>query len=240
MDCLHADLYAQEPGYWWSAVRRRRLFRLIVSMHTSGRGRRYLELGCGGGEFLSLLARRGIKALGVDLSYDACSVAGPKGMSVVNADILHLPFRDGSFSRILAFDILEHLPDEKDGMEEIYRVCGDGGIVFFTLPAFNCLRGVRDERLGHYRRYSRGSFERVLRGHGFKPVYSRYMFAALFLPLLASRFIPSAKGHGEVWCSGGIVNKLLNAYFYLESVLMEFLPLPFGSSLVCIARKCPR
>jgi len=235
---LHSDLYAQESGYWWSAARRKLLLRLLKKMHPSGSDCRYAELGCGGGEFLLLLARAGIKASGLDRSYEACSIAKSKGLCIVNADILRMPFRDKSFNRILAFDILEHLQDEKGGMEAISGVCGDGGIVFFTLPALNCLRTVRDKRLGHYRRYSRRSFERVLQEHKFKPVYSRYMFASLFLPLLFSRFIPSSSEHGEVWTAGGFVNRLFGVYFYLEGILTGLLPMPFGTSLVCIAQKC--
>jgi SAM-dependent methyltransferase len=50
------------------------------------------------------------------------------------ADALDLPFPDGHFDRVIAAEILEHLPDDRRAMAEIVRVTAPGGLVAVTVP----------------------------------------------------------------------------------------------------------
>nr|WP_297306779.1 class I SAM-dependent methyltransferase [uncultured Flavobacterium sp.] len=52
----------------------------------------------------------------------------------VKADICDLPFEDNSFDFILCNHVLEHIPDDKKAMQELYRILKPGGIGVFQIP----------------------------------------------------------------------------------------------------------
>jgi SAM-dependent methyltransferase len=71
-----------------------------------------LDVGCGGGLFLSLLARRGYRVVGVDSSVDAASAAWRhNSVPVVCGDLSQPPFPEGSCTAITMFHVLEHVYD---------------------------------------------------------------------------------------------------------------------------------
>jgi SAM-dependent methyltransferase len=71
-----------------------------------------LDVGCGGGLLPAMLIERGIQAMGLDSSTEACSIATRRhGVPAVTADLMNSPFPSGSFSLITLFHVLEHVPD---------------------------------------------------------------------------------------------------------------------------------
>ncbi len=97
-----------------------------------------LDLGCGRGEWLSLLKDRGFKAKGVDLNSAAISLCKEKGLDVVEADALEYlrSLRDESLGAVSGFHIIEHLDFELfiKILDEIVRVLKKGGVVIFETP----------------------------------------------------------------------------------------------------------
>jgi 2-polyprenyl-3-methyl-5-hydroxy-6-metoxy-1,4-benzoquinol methylase len=75
-------------------------------------GGRVLDLGCGRGEFLELLAGKGFQAEGVDLNAEMIDVCRDKGLAVERGDLLeHLAARpDASLDGIFSSQVIEHLP----------------------------------------------------------------------------------------------------------------------------------
>lgn len=71
---------------------------------------------------------RGEGEIGVDLHIDY--------RPTVQADCTKLPFKDGSFSEIRAFHVLEHIPDIVSVMNECYRVLKNNGIMTIRVPEF--------------------------------------------------------------------------------------------------------
>jgi SAM-dependent methyltransferase len=111
-------------------------------------GDRVLDIGCGYGRHSFEVLRRGGHAVAADLSdtelkdvlatFAAMSEAGDvptisRG-SVVNANVLTLPFADGAFDHVIASEILEHIPDDTHAMSEIARVTKPGGTITVTIP----------------------------------------------------------------------------------------------------------
>ncbi|MBI3551466.1 MAG: class I SAM-dependent methyltransferase [Elusimicrobia bacterium] len=91
-----------------------------------------LDLGCGRGELLHHLQRRGVRALGADFAPAALALARKTSSSpVVCCDAKRLPFKDNSFDRIFFLGVLDHLHDwELEAcFEEFKRTLKPGGVV---------------------------------------------------------------------------------------------------------------
>ncbi|MGV6876084.1 methyltransferase domain-containing protein, partial [Pseudochelatococcus sp. B33] len=97
-----------------------------------------LDLGCGRGEWLSLLGENGYTARGIDLSPTMVGICRAKGLDATVIDALSalraLP--DNSLSVVSGFHIIEHLPFPIlfSVFEETYRALQPGGLMLFETP----------------------------------------------------------------------------------------------------------
>jgi len=111
-------------------------------------GYRVLDIGCGLGRHSFEALTRGARVVAADLDdaalkdvsqMSAAMIAedqAPLGATLecVHADALHLPFEDGSFDRIIASEVMEHIPDDEAAMRELHRILKPGGVVAVTVP----------------------------------------------------------------------------------------------------------
>jgi len=113
-------------------------------------GERVLDLGAGAGRHSFALLRRGAHVVALDHSMSEMeSVAGmfgamaeagevPEGASAlaVRGDAYRLPFPDASFDKVVAAEVLEHLPDDERAFAELERVLRPGGKIAITVPRY--------------------------------------------------------------------------------------------------------
>lgn len=150
-------------------------------------GHRVLDMGCGGGRHAFAVLRRGAHVVafdadqgeldGVRLMADAMIAEGevPAGgaLECVQGDALDLPFEDGSFDRIIAAEVLEHIPNDARAIAELVRVLAPGGRIAVTVPAAFPERinwmldsDYHDTPGGHVRIYTKGELAGRLREAG--------------------------------------------------------------------------
>lgn len=113
-------------------------------------GDRLLDLGCGAGRHAFEAARRGARVVAMDRDgaelapvaamFAAMSEAGeiPAGASgtAITGDATSMPFPDGAFDKVIAAEVLEHIPADQAAMNEIARVLRPGGVAAVTVPAW--------------------------------------------------------------------------------------------------------
>ncbi|HEY4090081.1 MAG TPA: class I SAM-dependent methyltransferase [Luteibacter sp.] len=103
----------------------------------------------------------------VDLSRPALAELRRAGAKVANAMIGALPFRDGSFDFVCAFDILEHVVDDEGALGELARVAAPGASLLLSTPLHPEAWTAFDDFVGHYRRYEPEAIRALLARHGF-------------------------------------------------------------------------
>lgn len=100
-------------------------------------GELILEAGCGAGRFTRLLAETGAKVLSFDYS-SAVEVSREQNSNFPNvafaqADILAMPFADGSFDRVFCHGVIQHTPDPAAAFRALNRVLRRGGLLSFDV-----------------------------------------------------------------------------------------------------------
>ncbi len=233
----YARMRELEDHYWWFVSRRRLAFSLLRRFAPEGLT---LDLGCGTGAVMAELQSMR-PAVGVDLSGTALEFAAERGITgLVKADAQALPFADSSFSALVTLDTLEHVPNDVEAAAEIARILRPGGVAIVNVPAFRWLWGPHDVALMHCRRYKRSEVVQLLEDAGMTVEFASYGVFFLFPVVLAIRLVDRlARREPKVvlpevpaWA-----NRLLIRMMGLEERLMRLLPLPWGSSVVALARK---
>jgi len=130
------------------------------------------EIGCGVGVFLEYLRKKGMKAVGIDLSQGAVDIASKRfagsNISVRKESIYDLKDK---FDAIFIFEVLEHVEDDRGFLEYISQnLLKDGGSLFISVPAKQILFSKADRYCGHLRRYEKKDLSQKLTGAGLKPV----------------------------------------------------------------------
>ena len=161
-------------------------------------GERLLDLGCGGGRHAFQAVRMGARVVALDAAaaevsqvrdtigamLDAGEVAAEDEAGVVQGDALRLPFADASFDRVIASEVLEHIPEDDAAMAELSRVLRPGGTMAVTVPRFGpeavnwaLSNDYHDVPGGHVRIYRRSTLMARLRTAGLRPFGSHHAHA---------------------------------------------------------------
>lgn len=146
-----------ENGHFWFIAKRAFLSRALRFLGKDKKIADVLDIGCGSGAVMEFLKRRGHAVCGVDISPIALAFCKQKNLAVKEGSADNLPFANASFDVVCALDVIEHIPQEKNVLQEIERVLRPDGIGIITVPAHQWLWSYHDELLGHQRRYDKKS-----------------------------------------------------------------------------------
>lgn len=143
-----SDRYFDRVSETWSGrydrdpvFRARRSFFVRLLSERVEAGARVLDIGCGTADIATELATLGACVVGIDRSrtmIEAARAAYPEladpPFALVNADIYHLPFGDGSADHILCSSVLEYIEGEDRALDEIHRSLAEDGWAFVSVP----------------------------------------------------------------------------------------------------------
>ncbi|HWA73027.1 MAG TPA: class I SAM-dependent methyltransferase [Polyangiaceae bacterium] len=233
-------LHGMQARHWWYEARRRILRSVLQGIFAEGVPTGVLyDLGCGVGANLPVLEQFG-ETLGVDTSPEAVAYCRENGHTNVRVSDLNrldgLP--DNSASVVVLADVIEHLEDENPCLASARRLLKPGGALVVTVPAFMFLWSPADDLAHHYRRYTRAQLERVIEAHA-QVTTLTYFNTILFPTVVAGRLLEKVlkrKGDDTAGVPPQPLNELLTRVFALESSCIGRVNLPFGVSLLCIAR----
>jgi SAM-dependent methyltransferase len=241
---FYREYYELEDRHWWF-VGRREVFLRVLDRHfgprTSAAGR-VLDVGCGTGTMLGHLSRYGT-VQGVDASEEAVRFCRERGVEgVVQADGVPLPFDSASFDLVTALDVIEHADADVELLAELRRVARPGGTLLVSVPAYRFLWGPQDEISHHKRRYTARLLRLRIADAGWTLERLSYFNTLLFPPIAAVRLLRRDRGDDPPrsdfeLTKPGRLNALLARTFSLEAPLVERFDLPFGVSILALARR---
>ncbi len=163
-----------------------------------------LDLGCGFGRHTYEALARGAKVVSCDMArpeLEAIRNTAPLLIAdglfdgqllhqQVQGDATQLPFDDNTFDKIIASEVMEHIPDDTAALDELFRVLKPGGTLAVTIPARFperiCWKLSSDYHApaaqgGHVRIYRESELREKLQGAGLDPTVS-YRAHALHSP----------------------------------------------------------
>lgn len=229
-----------DQEHWWFVARRQILTNVIRRAARLPDEARILEVGCGTGHNLSMLSGFG-KVDACELDAIARSLASDRlGRPVLEARLPDLSmFEPASYDLVALLDVLEHVPDDLAALCSIRALLKPGGALVLTVPANPWMWSAHDVAHHHFRRYRKLQLRRLLEKAGYSLELHGYFNSLLFPAIAATRIASKIRGHeaADDAMPGKRVNALLKSIFGLEAALVGRLPMPFGVSLISIARR---
>jgi len=242
---LYLEMYQLEEAYWWH-VAKRMLVKKLLSMYVDNYFQKKLvDVGCGTGKFLQEMNvwQDWGELLGLDGSDEAIRFTKERHIANVKKANFEkkLPLRSKTYDVITSLDVVEHINDDQHLVNEFYRVLKPGGLVVITVPAHQWLWTYWDEMLGHFRRHNKKSVTSLFSTAGFEIEKISYFYSYLLPIAIIFRLLKSSNKHKQQssdfikvpW----IVNVILLMKAFLEKETIQYFNIPFGLSVVCVARK---
>jgi SAM-dependent methyltransferase len=241
MERVIYDHMAQlDQRHWWYRGRREVLAALIRRTVRLPKRAKILEIGCGTGHNLSMLAQFGaVDAL--ELDEEARNIAEKRlGHRVMSAPLPEIDeVKDGAYDLIGAFDVIEHIGDDHAALASMASKLKRGGSLVLTVPAHPWLWSAHDTVNHHKRRYSKNGLKRLVDQSPLKLMKIGYFNSLLFPMAVAKRLTSKLSGTNDVSISlpPPAVNTLLERTFAAERHLIGKVGLPPGLSLFAVARQ---
>lgn len=243
-EAVYAEIFAVEDRHWWFRAKRQIVMHLLnrFAAPRPGEQLKVVDLGCGCGATLYQLQLR-YHAIGVDGSPLAVDFCSRRGIDVQLAELPHgIQISEGSVDAVLLLDVLEHVDDHAGSLRAAAKLLRPGGVLICTVPAYQWLWSWWDEIHHHYRRYTLTSLKKVLSENGLEPQMMSYVNTLLFPIAMVARLFarlkkPPAEGTCPMHVPAAPVNYVLNKIYAGERHLLGKVRLPFGLSVVGVARK---
>lgn len=230
----------EETHFWYQAMERLALE--MIREAAPKNDLKVLDIGCGPGGMTRKLGDLG-RVTGLDIHPTAHQMARLKVNQLIMADVCWLPLRNNQFDLVTVFDVLynQAVIDDQKAMDEISRVLRPGGLLYLREPALESLRGAHDLIVKTRERYSVKILREKLAEAGFDILKITYANMLLAIPIYLKRAFQRRLNHQRAVSDTASLPVAINRLFFFvlstENKLLRKYNLPFGSSLVCLARK---
>ena len=241
--------FAVEDGSFWFRHRNNCIAAVVQAFPPQDEGTIF-DIG-GGNGFVSL----GLTRLGFDMA-----LLEPGRMGAINAKKRGLKniicattetanLLQHSLPAVGLFDVIEHIEDDLSFLRSIRSLMKKDAYLYATVPAYSFLWSEEDVHAGHFRRYTLGSFSKVLESAGFHIEFSSYIFRFLPLPIFLLRTLPYRLGlskskrddktvsrdHVE---KGGLIANIMSSFLQRETGnLDKQKTMRFGGSCLVVAKR---
>jgi SAM-dependent methyltransferase len=231
----------EESSFWFHA--RNRLIVWALARYFP-QARTFLEVGCGTAFVLT-----GLRAAFPQLSLCGSEIFSAglaeaerrlPDAELFQMDARRMPFEE-EFDVVGAFDVIEHIEDDRLVLDQMRRAVTPGGGILLTVPQHPWLWSHNDDAAHHVRRYSKAELiEKVTRA-GFE-ILRVSSFVSLLLPFMAASRFTKRKANadvtGESETVAGWVNTALARVMDVEGALVRGgVSFPAGGSLLVVAKR---
>jgi SAM-dependent methyltransferase len=241
---VNPDAYLEmadtEERHWWFTGRRA-VLRALIERLGLPRHARILEIGAGTGGNLRMLSVFGsVSAVEIDDTARQIAAQKTHGAFDLRAGSCpaNLPFTHERFDLICLFDVLEHIDDDAGALASAKRLLAADGYILLTVPAYQWLWSSHDDFMHHKRRYAAAQLRTAIARAQLRlqrmSYYNMLLFPLAAVVRLRERLLGSPH-HGRR-VPAAALNRCLAQVFGAERLLLERMNLPFGVSLLAIAR----
>lgn len=241
MDRIVYDrMAAHDSTHWWYRARRDILADYLTREAGLPKDARILEIGCGTGHNLPMLASFGsVEAIEIDPA--ARAIASERlGKPVGEAPLPALTgVERGAYDLIAVLDVVEHIEDDVAALKAMAECLKPGGHILVTVPAHAWMWSAHDTVNHHHRRYSKATLDAAIRDAGLTHNGVRYFNSLLFPAAVAARAAGKLTGKDDSDDSPPpkLLNTVFESIFRLERHLVGRVPLPPGLSIITLVSK---
>ena len=143
------------------------------------------------------------------------------------ADLLH-----AKPDTIIYVNVLEHIEDDRGELQKVYETLEPGGHCLIFVPALMSLYGAFDEKVGHFRRYTKNELEEKGKAAGFKIAKSKYFdFVGIFPWYIKYKLLKSDS------LESGAVTAYDKFAVPITKQFERFLKFPVGKNILTVLQK---
>jgi 2-polyprenyl-3-methyl-5-hydroxy-6-metoxy-1,4-benzoquinol methylase len=234
----YRELYER---HWWWRARERWILTTLERYRPATGWTSILDVGCGDGLFFDRLLEIGCSVEGVEADSTLVNPDGRHRQRITVAPF-DASFQPGKrYSLVVMLDVLEHLQDPAGAISHAASLLEPDGVFLATVPAFMALWTNHDVLNQHVTRYTRRRIEKLSSAARLRLESARYFFHWTCAGKLAVRALetvlhppPRAPRVPKRW-----LNRSLYAACIAEQRILGTLPIPFGSSILLVARREP-
>jgi 2-polyprenyl-3-methyl-5-hydroxy-6-metoxy-1,4-benzoquinol methylase len=236
---IYDRMAEHDSTHWWYRARREVLASVIARAVTLPAEARILEIGCGTGHNLPMLARFGtVDAVEIDDA--ARAIAETRlGRPIASSPLPELSdVPEMAYDMVALLDVLEHVEDDVAALKSIACRLKPGGTILLTVPQYPWLWSGHDVANHHHRRYVKATLRDAVTRAGLKLELLSSFNSLLFPFAAAQRLLARIAGKegSDDQPPPKPVNTLFETIFGLERHLVGCVPMPSGVSLLALIR----
>jgi SAM-dependent methyltransferase len=214
----------------------------ILEEFRSYLGKRIVEVGAGSGSFSRMILDERPESLTViepsgmfDLLRENLSSIATETLITYHNSLFET-VRDqiatGAPDSVLYVNVLEHIEDDSRELAMVHDVLVPGGRCFIFVPALQSLYGPFDEKIGHFRRYSKAGIDEKCRAAGFRMVKSKYFDMPGILPWFVKYKLLRSDS-----LEPGAVTLYDRVAVPIVRAAEKVIPVPIGKNILVVAEK---